>query len=886
VGKPLDFDVVVIGAGIAGLVSAVTVSGLGQSVAIVEKRRFGGNCGSYTCLPSKTLIRAGHVASLLRHIDHFGLKSTAQVNIDTTDLMSHVRSVVQKAYEKDVPETFERIGIETIEGQAEFIDNHHIQIDDRIVSAKRFIIATGTRPMVPPITGLQDINYLTNETLLELEELPASMIILGGGIDGLEFASALGRVGVDVTVVEMASRLLPNDDTELVNVLLAQLQREGVTILTGTKASSVTKEGNHIVLAIEQQNGETDIVQSDTLLLTIGRKAELEGLRLDNTQVDYTPRGIITNYKMQTSTPNIYACGDIVGPYQLASIAEYQGVIAAKNAVLPVKQKVDYLNAVFVIFTEPTLAHVGLTEEQARKKHGDGITVYRFDYANMRRALVDGSDIGLAKFICDRKGKLIGAHILGEGAAEVIHEAQLVKVFNKPLYKVQKATHAYPTYAQALVGRAAQLAFLDHMSNNFWVKQFFRFFPGYENRLSLARQRLAETEETTLIPSKDAEALDITVTAHEPFGKEVIVNALKLDDNVCLVELPSELTDPDERPYLNACVPQVSDIKDYMILDFSAVEMMNGLGATMLVKFSTLARHRGQRLLAIGVSDHYRDVLRVTGLDRAVTIYGSREEAFAIARVCGDNMPTRSLPEIPARDTAYWAKPVVRLSILAMRPEAINRNVNGLRVVGPVDGFGQLWQKRYRLGVAKAGSTPEDLIMMLKQNFPRFQPSCNRFYPTENGIQPGEVVAIDSSTPGGPVSTGVMVLYADEQSFTFITPQGHPESGWVSFSAFETNNQVMVQILGLARANDPVYEAAFHTVGSKMQVKIWKHVLASLATYLGIPAEVTVEAVCVDPRMQWTQAGNTWYNAQIRTMLYMPFFWLKRTIRGKSKKEY
>lgn len=880
--QSLDFDIVVIGAGIAGLVSAVTASGLGQSVAIIEKRRFGGNCGSYTCLPSKTLIRAGHVSSLLRHIDHFGLKITEQVNIDTTTLMSHVRSVVQKAYEKDVPETFERIGIETITGQAEFIDNHHIQVDDRIVTARRCIIATGTRPLVPPITGLQDINYLTNETLFELEELPASMIILGGGIDGLEFSSALSRLGVDVTVVEMASRLLPNDDTELVNVLLAQLQREGIKMLIGTKASSVQKEGNHILLNIEQPNGETDTVKSDALLLTIGRKAEVEGLRLENAQIDYTPRGIVINSKMQTSTPNIYACGDIVGPYQLASIAEYQGMIAAINAVLPVKQKVDYANAVFVIFTEPTLAHVGLTEEQARKKHGDDITVYRFDYSNMRRALVDGNDAGLAKFICDRKGRLIGAHILGESAAEVIHEAQLVKVFNKPLYRVQNATHAYPTYAQALVGRASQLAFLDHMSNNFWVKQFFRFFPGYENRLSIARQRLAETEEISFKPYKDAEALDITVTAHEPFGKEVIVNALKLDDNVCLVELPAEMTDPDERPYLNACVSQVSDKENYMILDFSAVQMMNGLGATMLVKFTALARNRGHRLLAIGVSDHYRDVLRVTGLDRAMTIYGSREEAFAAVRVSRDNMPNRPIPKILERDAAYWAKPVIQLSVPAMPPEAINRNMNGRSVVGPVDGFGQLWQKRYRLTVPKADLALEDIILTLKQNFPRFQPSYNRFYPTEKGIQPGEVVAIDSSTPGGPVSTGVMVLYADEQSFTFITPQGHPESGWVSFSAFKTNNQVMVQILGLARANDPLYEVAFRTVGSKMQVKIWKHVLTSLATYLGIPADVTVEAVCIDPRMRWTQIGNAWYNAQVRTMLYMPIFLLKRMIERRS----
>ncbi len=373
--------------------------------------------------------------------------------------------------------------------------------------------------------------------------------------------------------------------------------------------------------------------------------------------------------------------------------------------------------------------------------------------------------------------------------------------------------------------------------------------------------------------------------SHEPFGKEVIVNAVRLDDNVCLLELPSELTDPDERPYSNACTPRSSARDYYLILDFSAVQIMNGLGATMLVKFSALARRRGQSLLAVSVSDHYRDVLQITGLNKAILIYSSREEACAVAQVSGSILPSRQLPQATARDTSCWAKPIVQLNIPEMPPEAINRNMKGRRVVGPVDGFGQLWQKTYQLKVDKPGLTPEDVIKILKRNFPSFQPSYNRFYPTEKGIQPSEVVAIDSSTPGGPVSTGVMVLYADERSFTFITPQGHPESGWVSFSAFETNNQIVAQILGLARANDPVYEVAFRTVGSKMQVKIWTHVVTSLAMYLRIPADITVEAVCVDPQMQWSQAGNVWYNAQIRTMLYMPFLWLKRATRGQSKKE-
>jgi len=710
------------------------------------------------------------------------------------------------------------------------------------------------------------------------------MTILGGGGDGLEFASALGRLGVEVTVVEMAPRLLSGDDRELVDLLVEQLQREGIKIVTGTKAAGFSKKGDRIALAIERPNGEQGEIQSDAALLAIGRKAEIESLKLDNAKVKYSPRGIITNSKMQTSVPNIYACGDIVGPYQLASVAEYQGIIAATNAVLPVKKSVDYSNAVFVIFTEPTLAHVGLTEEQARQKHGDDISVYRFDYAQMRRALVDGAESGLAKFICDRKGRLLGAHILGESAADVIHEAQLLKVFKKPLRTVHSAIHAYPTYAQALLGRSSQLAYLDHMAKNFFVGQFLKHFPGYDNRLLLARQRLAEIKETTPLFATDTKTTDFGVTADKLFRKEATMNAVRLGDNACLIELPAELIDPDEKPFLNACAPQLSAKNYYVILDFRAVQKMNGLGASMLVKLCVLVKKRGQRLLAIGVSDHYRDVLKVTGLDRALSIYANRTEAFAAAQISGGDIPSGEVQQTTSRDLTYWAKPVFRLIVPPMPPIAIDKNMNGRRTVGPIDGFGQLWQKTYRLRVNKPGMTPEDVIDTLKKNFTSFQPSYNRFYPTAQGIKPGEVVAIDSSTPGGPVSTGVMVLYADERSFTFITPQGHPESGWVSFSAFEMEGKIIAQILGLARANDPVYEAAFRTVGSKMQVKIWTHVLTSLATYLGIPADVAVEPRCVDPRMQWSQAGNLWYNAQIRTLFYMPFRLLAKPTRDRDQK--
>jgi pyruvate/2-oxoglutarate dehydrogenase complex dihydrolipoamide dehydrogenase (E3) component len=207
--KAYTFDVIVIGAGIAGMVSAVTANGIGKRVAVIEKQKVGGNCTNFTCIPSKALIQLGHLCREMAHLGRFGFQPAPIDALDTRNVMSHVRSVVQKAYEKDLPETFERIGIRLLSGEASFLDRYHIDVNGQTLSAKKFIIAAGTRPLIPPIKGLHEIDYLTNENLYQLDELPKSLIILGGGVDGLEYASAFGRLGVETTVVEMSTRLLP-----------------------------------------------------------------------------------------------------------------------------------------------------------------------------------------------------------------------------------------------------------------------------------------------------------------------------------------------------------------------------------------------------------------------------------------------------------------------------------------------------------------------------------------------------------------------------------------------------------------------------------------------------------------------------------------------------
>lgn len=879
--KPYDYDLIVIGAGIAGFVSAVTANGLGKRVAIIEKGAVGGNCTNFTCIPSKTLIRLSHVGREMAHLDRFGFPTVPLSDLGTGNVMAHIRSVVKKAHEKDRAETFERIGISVISGTASFVDRHHVEVSGRTLSARKFIIAAGTRPMVPRISGLHDIDYLTSENLYELDELPGSLIILGGGVDGLEYASAFGRLGVETTVVEMATRLLPTADREAVNLLLRTLQAEGIRVLTGAKAVSMTEQHNKVTLTFEQTGGKFGEIHADRVLVAVGRKPDLDELSLENAGVKQTPRGIITNSKLRTSARNIYACGDVVGPYQLASTAEYHGVIAATNAFLPVKRSVDYRNNVYVIFTDPPLAYLGLTEEEANETYGDQVAVYRFDYANMRRAMVDGTEVGMAKILVNGRGRIVGAHILGEAAAEVIHEVLLIKALNQPLHKVHFVTHAYPTYAQALVGRASQLAYLDRMGTNSLVGKVLDLLPGYANRLHVARERLAETPTSDhLRPVK----LTVAVEAEAAHPGELHVKAVCIGDTACVIDLPVEVMGYDEGPILAASPGSGTRAPQYLILNFAHVRRINGLGASMLVKLSARTRRTGQRLIGYGVDGGLRDILKVTELDQAIRIYDSETGALLAAGLSPEQTPVESVPETRARvDVRHWAKPVEHLELPPMPDEARKLNVNGRGVVSPVNGFGQLWQKLYTLRIRDSSITPEDAIAAVKENFPSFQPHFNRFFASEAGIRPGEIVLIDSSTPGGPLSTGVMVVYADERSFTFITPQGHPESGLVSFAAHEMDGEIVVQVVGVARSNDPLYEGAYRLVGTKVQVRIWTHLLRSLAAHLGVPADITVEQTCVDTRMQWSQMRNVWHNAQIRTLMFEPVRWL-RALMGRYGK--
>ncbi len=472
-----DYDLVVMGAGAAGFVASKLAAGMGKRVAMIEKGRLGGECTNYGCIPSKTLIKLANSWHQMRHARDLGLtvNEILPARIETENALDHVRSVVQKIYDGHPASVFEQVGIKVLFGDAQFRDNHTISINGASISAASFILAMGSSALIPPIEGLQTVSYLTNETIFDLPRLPRSMIVLGGGPIGTELTQALVRLGVDVTIVEMADQILIREDHEVRDLLASRLAAEGVKIRTRTKAVKLSEEHGTTFLTVEDEHGGMDTIAADAVLVAVGRKANVDGLDLQKAGVEYTPRGVKVDDMLRTSSPNIYAAGDVAGPYQFSHMAEYQARIAAQNALLPIRRRANYAHYAWCMFTDPELAHAGLTEQEAREFHGDRVRIYRWSFKDMDRGKTDLEEFGVSKLICDHKFRIIGAHVLGARAGDVIHEAQVAKTLGIPLYKLDSVIHIYPTFTDA-VKQPAKLARIDQLRENPVVKLASRLF--------------------------------------------------------------------------------------------------------------------------------------------------------------------------------------------------------------------------------------------------------------------------------------------------------------------------------------------------------------------------------------------------------------------------
>ncbi len=349
-----------------------------------------------------------------------------------------------------------------------------------------------------------------------------------------------------------------------------------------------------------------------------------------------------------------------------------------------------------------------------------------------------------------------------------------------------------------------------------------------------------------------------------------------------VIDLAGELTSAVEPAILKAYQNASSEGARVVILNFSQLAYKNSSGIKLLVTLLARSDAAGRRLYAVELSVEYRNIFQVTGLDQGITVYASEADALKAAHELLDT-PGAPLPSVapaqPAvtkRPTDSWAGPVERLSIAERPAGARALNVQGRPLFGPLQGFGQLWEKTYRIGLRGSTATAQEVIATWKQYLPKLKPPQKHFYPSATGIAPDELVLIDAQTPGGPISTGVMVLYAGAESFTLMTPAGHPEAVWVTFSSYVEEGCTFAQVQVMARASDPLYELAFRLAGSKLQDQTWRHVLTALAAQLGTSGEVHMDKTLLDPKLQWGRVCNIWYNALLRTLLYSPVASLRR----------
>lgn len=454
-------DICVIGAGSGGLSVAAAAAAFGVSVVLIEKGRMGGDCLNYGCVPSKALIAAAKRANNSAMAGIFGVD--AQPNIEFARTYRHVRNVIAATAPNDSAQRFAGLGVRVITGAARFTDPITVKVDGgAMIQARSFVVATGSSPAIPPIEGLALTPHLTNETIFDLSELPSHLLVLGGGSVGLELGQAFYRLGAPVTVVE-AARPLSRDDAECVEIVLDALAREGVEVQAGTSVKSVRQAQGGVELVVTCGVAEETITGSH-LLVAAGRVPNLDGLGLEEAGIAFTKAGIVVDRSLQTSNRRVYAIGDAVaGAMMFTHVANYHAGLVIRHALFRLPVKVRYNAVPWVTFTDPELAHVGLTDEQARKQ-GYRIRVMRSPYYENDRAQAERMTEGHVKVVTSVRGRILGATIVGAYAGELIAPWTLAINQGLNIRAVAEMVAAYPTFGEANK-RAAMMFFASAAAN-------------------------------------------------------------------------------------------------------------------------------------------------------------------------------------------------------------------------------------------------------------------------------------------------------------------------------------------------------------------------------------------------------------------------------------
>jgi pyruvate/2-oxoglutarate dehydrogenase complex dihydrolipoamide dehydrogenase (E3) component len=418
--RTLQADLCVVGAGSAGLSVAAAASQMGAKTVLVEAGKMGGDCLNYGCVPSKALIAAAHAAHTVRHAGRFGIDGHMP-SIDFGRVHDHVHEVIAAIAPLDSQERFEGLGVTVLRAHASFCAPDEIEAGDARVRARRFVLATGSRPVAPPIPGLDQTPYQTNETIFDNRTAPDHLIVIGGGPIGCELAQAHRRLGAAVTVLDMGP-ILPKDDPELTAVVRERLSAEGIVLRERIRVEAVERAGNGVAVVVSGQgagDGGSERIEGSDLLVAAGRAPQVEGMNLELAGVRYDRHGIKVDSRLRTSNKKIFAIGDAIGGYQFTHAGNYHAGIVIRNALFRLPAKVDYRAMPWVTYTDPELAHVGLGEAQARAQ-GDAVEVLRWPFADNDRAQTERETQGLIKACVGKRGRILGASIVGAHAGELI----------------------------------------------------------------------------------------------------------------------------------------------------------------------------------------------------------------------------------------------------------------------------------------------------------------------------------------------------------------------------------------------------------------------------------------------------------------------------------
>jgi pyruvate/2-oxoglutarate dehydrogenase complex dihydrolipoamide dehydrogenase (E3) component len=477
------YDFIVIGGGSAGLVAAGGAAILGARVALIEKNLLGGDCLYTGCVPSKTLIKSARFVHQLKRAGDFGFEiSDFKFQNDSfASITNRVQKVIEVIERRDAPEVFEKMGVEVIFGSPRFISPYEVEValknsnETKNLKAKRFCLATGSRPSIPPIEGLKETGFITNEEIFHLSHLPRELIVLGGGAIGLEIGQSFRRFGSRVTIVEMSERILAKEDEAVSALITRILENEGAEILTDSKAVKAKKSEKKTKILIVEKDGEESEIEAEEILVAVGREPNTGGLNLEKAGVRFDKKRIFTDEYLRTSQKHIFAAGDVTAHFQFTHMADYEAQIVIQNAFapFPFKKKIDFRVVPWATFTEPEIGRVGLTENEAREKFGDKVKVFKISFEENDRAQTESETVGFAKIVT-HKNRIVGAHLVGAGAGEIIHEFVWAMRENLKISELNKIIRVYPTLAK-IVQAAGTEATLETLKSPFVQKWFKRY---------------------------------------------------------------------------------------------------------------------------------------------------------------------------------------------------------------------------------------------------------------------------------------------------------------------------------------------------------------------------------------------------------------------------